>query len=359
MKKLIVATMASAALVAGSITVSAAANADSGTVVRVVDGDTLIVSINNGDHTIRLLNVDTPETKDPNQPVECLGPQAAEYLAEQLPEGTAVRLEFDAERHDKYGRTLAGVFAPNGTLVNAEIAREGLGIPVHYGNNVKFLPPVEAAYEEARAAKTGLFSNQIDCTLPTQLAETTKTLDAAAAAATAPTTTSAAAGTAFAALLTELAAAKSLRAVLAASKDAQRAVYWAGLSAAATAAGLTMLDKKISAAEKKRDKSKALQATLAAAEKRAEAQRVAAEAHAAAEKKAADEAAAAAKAAAAEADRLAAIEAERQRKLPAPYVPSAPRPYVPPAPAPYVPPANPKYTGPRCYAPGGKTYRPC
>jgi micrococcal nuclease len=357
MKKLIVASIASAALVAGSIAAGAAANADSGTVVRVVDGDTLIVSINNGDHTIRLLNVDTPETKDPNQPVECLGPQAADYLAEQLPPGTAVRLEFDAERHDRYGRTLAGVFAPNGTLVNAEIAREGLGIPVQYGNNGKFLPPVEAAYEEARAAKTGLFSDQIDCTLPTQLAETTKALDAAAAAA--PATTSAAAGTAVAVLVTELAAAKSLRAVLAASKDAQRAVYWAGLSAAATAGSLAMLDQKISSAEKKRDNTKALQATLAADEKRAEEERVAAEKRAAAEKKAADEAAAAAKAAAEEADRLAAIEAERQRNLPAPYVPPAPRPYVPPAPAPYVPPANPKYTGPRCYAPGGKTYRPC
>src|SRR5215210_1403714 len=110
MKNLIVASLATAALIAGSIAVGAAANADSGTVVRVIDGDTLVVSINNGDHTIRLLNVDTPETKDPNQPVECLGPQATQYLEEALPKGTQVRLEFDIERHDKYGRTLAGVF---------------------------------------------------------------------------------------------------------------------------------------------------------------------------------------------------------------------------------------------------------
>lgn len=358
MKKFMVAAVASTALVAGSIAVGAAANADSGTVVRIVDGDTLVVSINNGDHTIRLLNVDTPETKDPNQPVECLGPQAADYLAEQLPPGTAVRLEFDAERHDRYDRTLAGVFAPNGTLVNAEIARKGLGIPVTYGNNVKFLPPVEAAYEEARAAKAGLFSETVDCTLPAQLAETMKALETAAA--TAPATTSVAAGIAAAALVTELAAAKSLRAVIAANKATQRAVYWAGLSIAATAAGLAMLDQKMSSAEKKLNETKALQQTLGAAEKRAEEERVAAKALAAAEKKAADEAAAAAQAAAEEAARLEAVEAERRRNLPAPYVPPAPAPYVPPAPAPYVPPAaNPGYTGPRCYAPGGKTYRPC
>ena len=154
MKKLLVASVAAAALVAGSVVVASAANADSGTVVRIIDGDTLVVSINNGDHTIRLLNIDTPETKDPNQPVECLGPQATEYLEDLLPKGTQVRLEFDAERHDKYGRTLAGVFAPDGSLVNASIAREGLGIPVQFGGNTKFLPPVEAAYAEARAGKS-------------------------------------------------------------------------------------------------------------------------------------------------------------------------------------------------------------
>ncbi|TPV49677.1 hypothetical protein FJ661_13825 [Pseudarthrobacter phenanthrenivorans] len=370
MKKLIIATLATTALVAGSVAVGAAANEDTGTVVRVIDGDTLIVSINNGDHTIRLLNVDTPETKDPNQPVECLGPEASEYLEKTLPKGTQLRLEFDVERHDKYGRMLAGVFAPDGSLVNAEIAREGLGIPVQFGKNHKFLPPVQAAYEEARTAEAGLFSEKVDCTLPAQLAETTKALEDAAGAA--PATTSVAAGAAAAALATKLAAAKSLRAVFAATRDAKRAVYWAGLSAAATAAALAALDNKMATAEKKRDEFKAQQSTLAAAEKKAEEERVAAEARAvaekkaaeeraAAEKKAADEAAAAAKAAAEEAARQAAAEAERLRRMPAPapYVAPAPQPYVPPAPAPYVPPAPSKYTGPRCYAPGGKTWTPC
>lgn len=371
MRKLIMASAVTAALVAGSIAVSAAANADSGTVVRIVDGDTLVVSINNGDHTIRLLNVDTPETKDPNQPVECLGPQATDYLASIIPPGTSVRLEFDQKRHDRYGRTLAGVFAPDGTLVNAEIAREGLGIPVEYDGNVKFLPPVEEAYEEARTAATGLFSATVDCTLPAQLAQTTKALEQAVGAA--PATDSAAVGAAAAVLVTELAAARSLRAVFAATKGANRALYWAGLSAAGTAAALAALDSKISSGDQKKDEFESLQVTLAAAEKKAEEERLAAEAQAAAEKKAAEERAAAeqkaaeeeaaaARAAAAEASRLAAIEAERLRRMPAPqpYVPPAPQPYVPPAPAPYVPPAAPSgYTGPRCYAPGGKTWRPC
>lgn len=314
------------------------------------------MSINNGERTIRLLNIDTPETKDPNEPVECLGPQAADYLAEQLPPGTKVRLEFDVERHDKYGRTLAGVFAPDGNLVNADIARRGLGIPVQYGSNGKFLPPVEAAYGEARRAKTGLFSDQVDCTVPAQVAKTTTALETAVAAA--PATTSAAAGAATTALVSQLAAAKALRAIIAAGKDAQRAIYWAGLTASVTAGYLSTLDNKVAAAEKKRDETKALQVTLAAEEKKAHEDRLAAEAQAAAERKAAEERAAA-KSAADEAARLAAVEAERLRNLPAPYVPPAPAPYVPPAPGPYVSPAPPGYTGPRCYAPGGKTWRPC
>lgn len=371
MKKLLIAAITTAALVGGSVAVAAAANADSGTVVRVVDGDTLVVSINNGDHTIRLLNVDTPETKDPNQPVECLGPEASKFLEQKLPAGTKIKLEFDAERHDKYGRTLAGVFAPDGSLVNAEIAREGLGIPVQFGANGKFLPPVTAAYEEARTAKKGLFSESVGCTLPAQLVKTTKALDAATTAA--PTQTSTAVGAAAAALATEVSAAKAFRAIFAASKDAQRAVYWAGLTAAGTAAGLKILDGKVSAAEKKRDELNTRKSDLVAAEKKAEeerkaaevraaAERKAAEERAAAEKKAAEERAAAEKAAAEEAARLAEAEAERLRRLPvpAPYVPPAPQPYVPPAPQPYVPPApSTKYTGPRCYAPGGKSWRPC
>ncbi|NUT73094.1 thermonuclease family protein [Pseudarthrobacter sp. C4D7] len=374
MKKILIASLAAAGLVAGSFAAGAAANAGSGTVVRVIDGDTLVVSINNGDHTIRLLNIDTPETKDPNQPVECLGPEASKYLEGLLPKGTQVRLEFDAERHDKYGRTLAGVFTADGSLVNAKIAQQGLGIPVEYSGNRKFLPPVTAAYEEARAANAGLFSESTGCTLPAQLAETTKGLETATAAS--PATTSAAAGTAAGVLAAKVTAAKALRKVLNGDNATERALLWSGLSTAVLARHIANLDKKITAAETKTEDTKALKVTLAAAEQKAEEDRIAAEARAAAErraaeeraaaeKKAADEAAAAsaaakaaAKAAADEAARKAAAEAERLRNLPAP-APN-PAPYVAPAPQPYVPPApSTKYTGPRCYAPGGKTWRPC
>ena len=49
-------------------------------VVRVIDGDTLVANVSGHEKTIRLLNVDTPETKDPNQAPECLGPEATDFL---------------------------------------------------------------------------------------------------------------------------------------------------------------------------------------------------------------------------------------------------------------------------------------
>jgi micrococcal nuclease len=75
------------------------------TCVRVVDGDTLVLD---GQETVRLIGVDTPETKEPREPVEAFGQEAYEFT-KSLVEGRKVRLEFDLERIDKYGRTLAYV----------------------------------------------------------------------------------------------------------------------------------------------------------------------------------------------------------------------------------------------------------
>ncbi|HSO90605.1 MAG TPA: thermonuclease family protein, partial [Arthrobacter sp.] len=118
---------------------------DQAVVVRVIDGDTFEASINGEQKTVRLLNVDTPETKDPKAPVECMGPEATEALEQLLPVGSKVKLEMDKEPLDKYGRTLAGVFDSSGKLVNAEVARMGFGVPVLFEPNRKFHPPVVAA----------------------------------------------------------------------------------------------------------------------------------------------------------------------------------------------------------------------
>jgi micrococcal nuclease len=123
-------------------------------VERVVDGDTLLLA----DHTrIRLLGVDTPETKRPETPVERFGPEASEFTRAHV-EGRQVRLEFDKERYDKYGRVLAYVYVDDWFL-NEALLRAGLGraITNHpYSESMKRL--FRAAEDEARRARRGIWS---------------------------------------------------------------------------------------------------------------------------------------------------------------------------------------------------------
>jgi endonuclease YncB( thermonuclease family) len=75
---------------------------------------------------VRLIGVDTPETKDPRKPVQYFGKEASAFT-QRLVEGKRVRLEYDQQRADKYGRTLAFVYLDDGTFVNAEIIKQGYG----------------------------------------------------------------------------------------------------------------------------------------------------------------------------------------------------------------------------------------
>ncbi|MCV7576238.1 thermonuclease family protein [Micrococcus luteus] len=138
---------------------------DPATVVRVVDGDTIVVRRDGQEETVRLLNIDTPETKHPNKAVQCLGPEATQALETLLRPGDDVVLRYDLERTDRYGRTLAGVFEGE-MLVNAEIARLGLGVPVVFEPNRRFYPEVLAAWNEAEGEQAGLHQPDLACSLP-------------------------------------------------------------------------------------------------------------------------------------------------------------------------------------------------
>ena len=99
-------------------------------VERVIDEDTLAMENGEG---VRLIGVDTPETKHPNKPVEHFGKEAAAFTRRMV-EGKRVLLEFDpakASRAHKDStqqrRTLAYVFLDDGTLLNAEIIKRGYG----------------------------------------------------------------------------------------------------------------------------------------------------------------------------------------------------------------------------------------
>ena len=111
------------------IGVSAHAFGGRRTVIQVVDGDTLGLD---GGERLRLIGVDTPETKDPRRPVQYFGREATDFTKRAV-EGQRIRVEFDqanaATGHkDKYGRTLGYVFRDeDGMFLNAEIIRQGFG----------------------------------------------------------------------------------------------------------------------------------------------------------------------------------------------------------------------------------------
>jgi micrococcal nuclease len=127
-------------------------------VVRVVDGDTIVASVEGDDQYVRYIGVDTPETVKPGTPVQCYGPQASEEN-HRLVDGRTVRLVFDRERRDDYGRLLAYVYADGGhgasdlRFVNATLVRDG------YARTLTIAPNTAHERElgrlEARAGKAG------------------------------------------------------------------------------------------------------------------------------------------------------------------------------------------------------------
>jgi micrococcal nuclease len=115
------------------------AYADSYKVKRVIDGDTLLLS--NGER-VRLIGVDTPETKHPQKPVQYFGKE--------------VRLEYDWQRRDKYGRLLAYVYLMDGTFLNAEIIKQGYGF-AYTRFPFKYLEEFRRYEKEARENGRGLW----------------------------------------------------------------------------------------------------------------------------------------------------------------------------------------------------------
>jgi micrococcal nuclease len=128
-------------------------------VERTVDGDTIDVDIDGRRERVRLIGIDTPETKRPDSPVECFGPEASEFTASLLPPGTPVRLERDVVGRDDYGRLLAYVYrADDGLFVNREIVRRGYARPLTYPPNVAHAEGFVEAARAADAADEGLWA---------------------------------------------------------------------------------------------------------------------------------------------------------------------------------------------------------
>ncbi len=126
-------------------------------VVRVIDGDIIQVCCVFGDRvTVHYIGVDTPETHHPMRGVEPYGMEAAE-ANRKLVDGKTVRLEFDVQQLDRYGRTLAYVYLEEGTFVNAWLVEHGYAMVMTVPPNVKHQELFLKLQREAREERRGLW----------------------------------------------------------------------------------------------------------------------------------------------------------------------------------------------------------
>jgi len=128
----------------------------SAVVTYVVDGDTIEVRLPDGSvEDVRYIGIDTPESVDPEQPVQCFGRRAS-AVNERLVGGRVVTLRFDAERRDDYGRLLAYVYVGS-RLVNAVLVRRGVARTLEIAPNDSLAPLFSQLARAAGRAGRGLW----------------------------------------------------------------------------------------------------------------------------------------------------------------------------------------------------------
>jgi len=127
---------------------------------RVIDGDT--VELRDG-RLVRYLGIDAPEVRRRNGErwvvdPEPMGREATEFNR-RLVEGQSVRLEYDVQTRDRFGRLLAYVYVGE-VMVNAELVRAGFAQPLTIPPNVRYADRFRALTEDARRGERGLWGSR-------------------------------------------------------------------------------------------------------------------------------------------------------------------------------------------------------
>ncbi len=139
-------------------------------VLKVIDGDTLLVLVNGRKERVRLIGIDTPESSfnrkarrdvqrfkvAPEDMIEA-GRRAKEFVKTLLKPGTKVKLELDVQVRDKYGRLLAYVYLPDGRMLNLLLVERGLARVYTFPPNVKYTEKFLQAQEKARERGIGFW----------------------------------------------------------------------------------------------------------------------------------------------------------------------------------------------------------
>ena len=142
-------------------------------VLKIIDGDTLVVRLVGHKERLRLIGIDCPEstvnektrqdsakTGADIRQITAMGRQATKFVRSLVGAGDFVGLEFDAQQRDKYGRLLAYVYLPDGRMLNEVIAQEGYAHLLTYPPNVRYTERFRVAVQEALEHKRGLWGNR-------------------------------------------------------------------------------------------------------------------------------------------------------------------------------------------------------
>ena len=132
------------------------------TVKTVYDGDT--VELEDG-RKIRFLGINTPEVQHKDKMAEAGGEEAKAWLIDKL-QHAKVRLEFDVEKTDKYGRTLAYLFTENKEHINLSLVKAGLATISIYPPNLRYVDELVAAENKAEQEKLGIWQRPEYAAIP-------------------------------------------------------------------------------------------------------------------------------------------------------------------------------------------------
>ena len=126
-------------------------------VERIVDGDTFAIQLAGKAEKVRLIGMDTPETKKPNTPIMFYGEEASAYTTKRLTNQT-ISLEWDVERRDQYGRLLAYVWIGK-ELFNETLILQGYARLSTFPPNIKYVKRFTQDQKQAREQGNGIWQN--------------------------------------------------------------------------------------------------------------------------------------------------------------------------------------------------------
>lgn len=127
------------------------------TVERVVDGDTIVVTGGNGEETVRLSSIDTPETVHPDKPEQLFGREASDFAKSYLTEGLEVILERSRQETDKYGRTLGYIWVGDVNF-NELMVETGYARVAYMDSGDKYAGDLQHAQEMAKHERSNIWS---------------------------------------------------------------------------------------------------------------------------------------------------------------------------------------------------------